>query len=126
MIRRRTKSNGYIPLRRVAAMIGEPWCAATRMRLARRFKSRELLLGRKLMWRDRIRGHWTTTESAVRGAFPEWFDRRDEVAVLLAEQLEDYEAERKRLSDRLDALVWTLSDLMLDQPGKLQAILRPF
>ena len=108
---RRPKASGYITLRQVAALLGDEWSVATKFRMLRAFKAREALLGRRLMWRNAEGAGRTfhTTLAIVREAFPEWFDRRDEMAVLLAEQLEDYEAERKRLSDRVDALAKLLA-----------------
>lgn len=122
MTRRRPRAGGYMGLRQVAELLGEEWCVATRFRLTRRFKARERLIGRPLLWRDHdsAGGHWRTTDAAIRDGFPEWFDRRDEMVILLEEALEDHTEQTRVLRNRVNAIAARLAAHVRDH-GRAQA-----
>jgi hypothetical protein len=93
-------------LHEVADMLKRPWSAATRLWILRRLKAREQSTGRTLLWREQEKrgGVWRTTEPALEDAFPEFYSRRDDVAIALGDEHERLKKTGRVALSRIDAL----------------------
>lgn len=99
-------------LKELAKLLGRSTDRASILRMVRQIRTRELILGEKILraGRGKTSPLWTTLP-VIRECLPEWFDSRAAMERLLREYLDEIEERLDELHGRDDILAAELREL---------------